>query len=101
MTARICLIWLLAGSTTMLASCGRAPDIDAALTLQMLPLATPPRSGMPQITVNGDRAILSWLEVASTGATLRFAERTDKGWTEPRTAASGTGWFVNAADVPS
>lgn len=88
-------------ATVMLPSCRRAPTIDAPLNLQMLPLPTPPGSGMPQITASGDRAILSWLEVAPTGATLKFAERTDHGWTEPRTAASGTGWFVNAADVPS
>jgi hypothetical protein len=34
-------------------------------------------------------------------ATLRFAERTDGGWSGPRTVASGTNWFVNWADVPS
>lgn len=85
-----------------LASCRSRPHaIDQPLTVQPLTLATPPSSGMPQITVSGDRAILSWLEIASTGTTLKFAERTDAAWTAPRTVASGTDWFVNSADVPS
>ena len=99
MQTRAFLVVLAA--TVMLASCQPAPNIDAPLDLRMVPLQTPPRSGMPQIIVSGDRAILSWLEIAPTGATLKYAERTDVGWTDPRTAASGTGWFVNAADVPS
>lgn len=33
--------------------------------------------------------------------TLRFAERTPAGWTEPRTVASGDDWSVNAVDTPS
>jgi len=78
-----------------------AGNVDQPLTVQPLILATPPRSGMPQMTANGDRAILSWLEIAHTGATLKFAERTTDGWSEPRTAASGADWFINAADVPS
>jgi hypothetical protein len=83
------------------ASCRRAADIGAPLTLEEIALPSPPGSGMPQITATGDRAILSWLEIAPAGATLKFAERTANGWSEPRTVASGTDWFVNAADVPS
>ena len=83
-------------------SCQSRPSaIDQPLTVQPLRLAAPPHSGMPQMTVNGDRAILSWLEIAHTGTTLKFAERAADGWTAPRAAASGADWFVNAADVPS
>jgi len=45
--------------------------------------------------------ILSWIERSGDTAALRFAERTDTGWTDARTAASGSNWFVNWADVPS
>ena len=45
--------------------------------------------------------MLSWIERAGDRATLRFAERTNEGWTAARTVASGTDWFVNWADVPS
>jgi hypothetical protein len=94
-------VTVVLAAAVALSSCRRASNIDAPFDLHMLPLQTPPGSGMPQITVSGDRAILSWLEIAPTGATLKYAERIDAGWTEPRTAASGTDWFVNAADVPS
>jgi hypothetical protein len=45
--------------------------------------------------------LLSWIERTDTRATLKFSERTRAGWTEARTVASGTDWFVNWADVPS
>jgi hypothetical protein len=91
-----------AAAAALFASCRpSAPNINQPLKVEPLALTTPPRSGMPQITVSGDRAILSWLEIAYTGASLKFAERTTAGWTEPRTVASGTDWFVNSADVPS
>jgi hypothetical protein len=86
----------------LLASCRSSPrDINQPLRVEPLQLPAAARSGMPQITSSGDRAVLSWLEIAPTGATLKFAERTDAGWTAPRTVASGTDWFVNSADVPS
>src|SRR5437870_13262354 len=55
----------------------------------------------PQMTVQGDRVILSWLELAGKHSALKFAERTPSGWTDARTAASGDDFMVNAADVPS
>jgi hypothetical protein len=55
----------------------------------------------PQMTAQGGRVILSWLEIAGKRAWLKFAERTPSGWTDPRTAASGDDFMVNAADVPS
>jgi len=58
-------------------------------------------SAQPQISSLADRVVLSWVERSGELATLRFSERTDSGWTEARTVASGTNWFVNWADVPS
>jgi hypothetical protein len=55
----------------------------------------------PQITVNGDRAVASWIENSEELSTLRFAEYSDGHWTAPRTAARGKDWFLNLADVPS
>jgi hypothetical protein len=51
--------------------------------------------------VSSRGVLLSWIERDNARATLRFAERTRSGWTEPRTVASGDDWFVNWADVPS
>jgi hypothetical protein len=55
----------------------------------------------PQLSTLDGRAILSWLEREDDRATLKFADRTASGWSEPRTVASGSDWFVNWADVPS
>lgn len=59
-------------------------------------------SSEPQLTSDGIRTILSWIELDDDfRATLKFAERTPSGWTEARAAASGQDFFVNSADVPS
>jgi hypothetical protein len=71
--------------------------------LSLQPIASPaaPDSGQPQLSVEGDRAVVSWIERAGDRATLKFAERTAGGWSGPRTVSSGTNYFVNWADVPS
>jgi hypothetical protein len=73
--------------------------------------AAPRDSAQPQITVQGDRAALSWIEREGTRATLKFAEWTtrraasntsaSRGWSDAQTVASGDNFFVNWADVPS
>jgi hypothetical protein len=58
-------------------------------------------SSEPQLTSQGERVILSWLEVNGARATLKFAERTPSGWSNAQTVASGTHFFINSFDVPS
>lgn len=72
-------------------------------TLDIEPLTSPAAANTvePQLTTENGRTILSWLELAGTRTTLKFAERTSTGWTEPRTVAEGTDFMVNSADVPS
>lgn len=67
------------------------------------PLQTPaaPGSGQPQLSASDRGLVLSWIEREGDRATLRFSERTREGWSPARTAATGTNWFVNWADVPS
>ncbi len=67
------------------------------------PLASPagPSSAQPQMTVSPRGVLLSWIESSGPRSALMFAERTAKDWSAPQTAASGTDWFVNWADVPS
>ncbi len=57
--------------------------------------------GQPQLSTSDNSVLLSWIERTGTRATLKFAERTPSGWSEPRPVASGDDWFVNWADVPS
>ena len=67
------------------------------------PIATPAgaNSSAPQLTVEGDRAILSWIERSGKQAALKFAERTAGGWSEARVVVSSERLMVNSADVPS
>jgi hypothetical protein len=89
-------------------ACSRAPRRTDVLTIEPIAFAAPAGSAEPNLTAFGEPAILSWVETASaeasgeaSRATLKFVERTGNGWSEPRTAASGSNWFVNSADVPS
>jgi BNR repeat-like domain len=86
--------------TSFITSAGRAAT-DWSLDIQ--PVASPAsgESAQPQLSSSADAVILSWIERTGPTATLKFASRTANGWSEPRTVASGTDWFVNWADVPS
>src|SRR5262245_55837852 len=57
--------------------------------------------GEPQLTVSSRGVLLSWIEHVGSTTTLGFAERTQAGWTEPRTVASGQDWSINPINVPS
>ena len=91
------LVWPLVG----------APDLTAqqasGWTPTIAPVASPAaaNSGEPQLTVSDRGVLLSWIERDGGKMTLRFAERTPTGWTDPRTVASGDDWSINAMDVPS
>ena len=71
--------------------------------LAVEPIASPAgaNSSAPQLTVEGDRAILSWIERSGKQAALKFAERTASGWSEARVVVSSDHLMVNSADVPS
>jgi hypothetical protein len=75
----------------------------AAWTLQVQPADPPaaPASLAPQLTHSSSGVLASWIERDGARSTLRFAERTDGGWSPARTAAAGTHWFVSWADAPS
>lgn len=88
--------------TSVLAS-ARPGSSTSDWTVKLAPLPTPAavNSAQPQLTVSSRGVLLSWIERADAQATLKFVERTTAGWTAPRSAASGSNWFVNWADVPS
>jgi len=102
--------WSLAASCLVVSGCRKPPATGATdagshagWTLAVEPIPSPASgtTAAPQLTVRGDRAILSWLETAEARTTLKFAERTPSGWSEPRAVASGSDFVTNAADVPS
>ena len=84
----------LAALTTVSAS-------DWSIAIEPIPSPASGESGQPQLTVSDHGAILSWIERSGAAATLKFSSRTPTGWSEPKTVAGGTDWFVNWADVPS
>ena len=56
---------------------------------------------MPQVTTQGDRIVLSWVEREGTTATLKFSQRTATGWSAPLAVVASDKLMVNSADVPS
>lgn len=79
----------------------RSTTAGWSLTVTSLVSPAAANSAQPQLSVQDDHAVLSWIERSGETSTLRFSERTATGWTDARTVASGTNWFVNWADVPS
>lgn len=65
--------------------------------------ARPAGSGKPNLVTGRDgRVILTWLEPAGGDRhALRFAVRTGRTWTAPRTIRESDRFFVNWADFPS
>jgi hypothetical protein len=72
-----------------------------APTIAAIPSPAGPNTGEPQLTVSARGVLLSWVEHAGSKTTLRFAERTPNGWSQPRTAAAGDDWSINGIDVPA
>jgi hypothetical protein len=84
-----------AAALLCMAGCGRGSP-----TLVDTPAA--PGASLPRLSTDpaGD-AWLSWVEPAADGHALRFAPFEAGAWGPTRTAAEGTGWFLNWADFPS
>jgi hypothetical protein len=96
--SRHSLAVVLGLASLLLAGCRTPPD----LVREIEPPAAP-ASAEPSVESGADgRVYLSWIEpVASGGHTLRFAAWEGSRWSEARTVAHGTDWFVNWADFPS
>ena len=99
--ALIAVTGVLASSAWLLLPTYTGAAVTRPLTIEPMFVAAAPDSAQPQLTALGDRALVSWIERSGKLATLKFAERTASGWSEPRKVASGEDWFVNSADVPS
>jgi hypothetical protein len=98
--SRSSLIILAAAACALTLSCRRAPA-EWTVTISQLESPAGANSSEPQMEVSDRGTLLSWIERTGTTTALKFAERTASGWTQPGTAASGPGWFLSYADVPS
>jgi hypothetical protein len=96
---------LAAFAFPLMLGCTRAtpPMPASAWTLRLERLGSPAgdATAQPQLTASAGGVILSWLENTSSQTALKFSERTDGGWSEPRLVAFGDDFFANYADVPS
>ena len=102
-TLKTCLVIVTA--TVAAATIGCSRTVDPAqwkiASLQELESPAGANSSEPQVSVSSRGVLLSWIERVGTTTSLKFAERTASGWTQPVTAASGPDWFLSYADVPS
>lgn len=73
----------------------------AALVVERLDSPAGAASAVPQMTVEGDRVVLSWVEREGKKSTLKFAARTASGWSAPLPVVASDRLMVNSADVPS
>jgi hypothetical protein len=98
----VCLFGAVALCLVVQAHPAWAPAVDERPPA-VEPVASPAGAGSsaPQLTVEGDRAVLSWIERSGKTSALKFAERTASGWSESRVVVSSEHLMVNAADVPS
>jgi len=101
--AAVVALTVAAAATWSLRGHSQTPSVGGNWSPTVTLVTTPaaPDSAQPQLSALGNRVVLSWVERSGDTATLRFSDRTDAGWTEAQTVASGANWFVNWADVPS
>ena len=89
----------------LMAACGSRGGATAeampALTLDAIAAPVASDSLGVQLATAGTRTIVSWIEGAAPDTTVKFAERTATGWSEPLPVVSGGQIIVNPADVPS
>jgi len=71
------------------------------LKIQPLELASQRGSNGVQLSASKRGVLASWIETENDEPTLKFAERTAAGWTQPMKVASGEDWFITEADTPS
>src|SRR5882672_2789236 len=90
-------------AVTLSASCAAWIALHAQAGPAVEPVTSPAgaSSSAPQMTVEGDRVLMSWVEAAGKKSTLKFAEWTLSGWSAPSIVISSDRLMVNAADVPS
>ena len=90
---------------TLIAACAtrNGPPSQPLPALSLTAIAAPAAhdSLSLQLTTAGSRTIMSWIEGAAPDTTLKFAERTASGWSDPLPVVSGGEIIVNSADVPS
>ena len=92
---------ILVVAILLLAAAGCSPGAGGDLRLVDSPAVK--GSSAPNLALGLDgRVYLSWIEPAGDDRhAFRFSVWNEAAWSEPRTIATGSDWFVNWADLPS
>src|SRR5262245_42113361 len=99
---RVIGVALLVGSAALVVGLrAQAPAQLGSFKVEALNAPAGDDTAEPALTVEGDRAILSWLDRHEDNVALKFAERTATGWSEVRTVVANEKLMVMPADVPS
>ena len=93
--------FVLAAAVSAGAASFAAADRDLSLTVTPLAAPAGANTAEPQLTTEGHRTILSWVDLSGNRAVLKFAERTAAGWSDTRTVTPAVELMVNASDVPA
>jgi hypothetical protein len=76
----------------------------SAANAQVVTMIDPPAgagAAEPCVSSTSSGVLLSWLEPRGEQVALRFSRLSDRRWSEPRTIAERSDFFVNWADFPS
>src|SRR5262245_50552005 len=95
---------LVATALAVALACSTAPSEAPRWKVRLLDTPVARDSGEPNLAAAPDgRVFLTWLEPRDESSRrLRLAARQrGEAWSQPRTIAQGTDFFVNWADVPS
>jgi hypothetical protein len=90
------------GLLAVLAIASSQPFAQDTAPFRIEPLTSPAGDDTlaPSLAAEGNRTVLSWLDIHDDLPALKFSERTATGWSEPRTVVSNESLMVNPADVP-
>jgi hypothetical protein len=83
------------------AACRRPDPAEWTISVERVQSPAGADSSAPQLSATDQGLLVSWLEQDGPTNVLKFAEYTGAGWRQPIVAASGTGWFLSYAEVPS
>lgn len=81
-----------------------SPTIEEKISISVRAIDCPAgmSTGEPNFATSASgRVLLSWVETIDSSSSLKLSSRDDSGWSEVKTVASGTDWFVNWADFPA
>src|SRR5687767_3921888 len=80
-----------------------ATSVPAAWDVRVESLTAPPtgRTDSPQLTASSAGAVFSWLEHTGDFAALKYATRTESGWSPAQIVVTAKDMFLSWADVPS